>query len=733
AELSRQAKVSIGMQGGLPSHPTPAIHGEMTVQQALRLLLSGTGFVARRAGPTAWRIEQAPVIDHTRSAQQVAASSPLPAPQPIVVTASKRDMALTDLPLAISVALLPSGESGTRDDTNSIAQAVEGLALTGAGPGRNRIFLRGIADSAFNGESQSTVAIVLDDARLTYAAPDPDIRLVDMVRVEVLKGPQGSLYGTGALGGIYHLVSRRAQLDMLTASVSAGGSIVSSGAADYSVSAMANLPLVSDKLGLRLVGYAMREGGWIDTGDRSNSNSTRVSGLRGALGANVGEGWRLDLTGFAQWTESRDSSYSYAPHARTRPAQLPEPHDNDLRHLAARLSRESGGVDIVASTGMTWHEVNDTLDATIGADSFGLANPQTLTDERRFRVWDNELRFSRAHGRWRWLAGVTWLNARQHLVSDLESPQDALIIDDDRRTTNDLAVFGDITVPIAAQVALDVGARLFRSETVEQRMGRAVVQRLERVRTGLTPSFSISWRPDATSLAWIRYGSAFRSGGSGGASDGAIEMLKGDELVMIEAGWRTDQTGGLRLEVGTWYGWWENLQSDQLQTNGLIETRNAGNAFTAGAEVSATVPLASGWQFEGGANYTMAKLHRNELGFELDDSHLSGVPEYTFRARLGHDFMMAGAPTRISASLRYVGPSRLSFDPLVDRPMGKFLESRISANVKLRGFSISAGVTNLFGERDDTFAFGNSLRFATMRQYTPQDPTRYSLQIEKQF
>ena len=217
AELSRQAKVSIGMQGGLPSRPTPAIHGEMTVQQALRLLLRGTGFVARRAGPTAWRIEQAPAIDDTRSAQQVAASSPLPAPQPIVVTASKRDMALTDLPLAISVALLPSGESGTRDDTNSIAQAVEGLALTGAGPGRNRIFLRGIADSAFNGESQSTVAIVLDDARLTYAAPDPDIRLVDMERVEVLKGPQGSLYGTGALGGIYHLVSRRAQLDMLTA------------------------------------------------------------------------------------------------------------------------------------------------------------------------------------------------------------------------------------------------------------------------------------------------------------------------------------------------------------------------------------------------------------------------------------------------------------------------------------------------------------------------------------
>src|SRR5690606_14816127 len=97
------------------------------------------------------------------------------------------------------------------------------------GPGRNRLFLRGVADSPFSGESQSTVAVVLDEARVTYSAPDPDIRLVDVERVEVLKGPQGSYYGTGTLGGIYHIVTRRAQVDKTSLALSANVESVAHG------------------------------------------------------------------------------------------------------------------------------------------------------------------------------------------------------------------------------------------------------------------------------------------------------------------------------------------------------------------------------------------------------------------------------------------------------------------------------------------------------------------------
>jgi hypothetical protein len=110
-----------------------------------------------------------------------------------------------------------------------LAEQIEGLTVTGEGSGHGRMFLRGVADSPFGGKSQSTVAVLLDDARLTYVAPDPDIRLVDVERVEVLKGPQGSLYGSGALGGIYRIVTRRADPSAFTVAGSASGEIVADG------------------------------------------------------------------------------------------------------------------------------------------------------------------------------------------------------------------------------------------------------------------------------------------------------------------------------------------------------------------------------------------------------------------------------------------------------------------------------------------------------------------------
>ncbi|WP_432490608.1 TonB-dependent receptor plug domain-containing protein, partial [Flavonifractor plautii] len=66
----------------------------------------------------------------------------------------------------------------------------------------NKLFIRGIADSSFSGPTQSPVGQYFGDMRTTYSGPDPDLKLVDMQSVEILEGPQGTLYGSGALGGI---------------------------------------------------------------------------------------------------------------------------------------------------------------------------------------------------------------------------------------------------------------------------------------------------------------------------------------------------------------------------------------------------------------------------------------------------------------------------------------------------------------------------------------------------
>ncbi len=737
AELSREAGVSIGSDISLPDRKTREIHGRMSIGEALSRLLSGTGLRARRVGATAWRIERATSFQgpNGATAGTDAAAAESIATEPIVVTGTKRDQNLYDLPMAVSVALLNDHQRhDVGSDTASIASGMEGFSLTSLGPGRNRIFLRGISDSAFNGESQSTVAVVLDETRVTYAAPDPDIRLIDIEQVELLKGPQGSLYGIGALGGIYHLVTRRADLDETALSASMGAEIVADGGTGVSASAIGNLPLVPGTAALRLVGYTAKEPGWVDTGERKNANSNRVTGARAGIGYEPGDGWRMVLTGFAQWLESRDSSYVYEPGSRSRPDQNAEPHDNDLRHLSLRLARASGATNLVLSSGVTWHEVGDTLDATVGAESFGLPDPFLIEDRRHYRVWDNEARLSGSSNGMHWLAGASHIQARQSNLWTLTSQSEsALIIDDDRRTASDTAVFADVTIPISDTLSLNGGARAFHSVIKETRDLPSGTVTRELQRNGVTPSFALSWRPSNDRLVFLRYGSAFRQGGTDIAQNGELERLKGDELAMIEAGWREQTGGNGRIEVGAWYARWENIQSDLLQSNGLIETENAGDGRILGAEISVDLQLKPGWRFEGGTNYTMAKLVNNALGIELQDRHLPVVPEYTFRAALRHEFQLGAGNAWLRARLRYLGPARLSFDPVLDRPMGKVLETRLEGHAKFGHTEFALSADNLLGRKADEFAYGNSLRFEQMRQFTPQRPMSLSFSIMQKF
>ncbi|WP_241772948.1 TonB-dependent receptor [Erythrobacter sp. SG61-1L] len=738
ALLSREAGISIGTDGTLPHIRTGPVHGSMEPGAALKALLMGTGYHARQVGPTAWRIER----DAPASALAPRQSGPKAKPPadgtgtPILVTATKRAARLMDLPMAASVVELGDRAElrpGAAVQTADVAAEVDGMTLTASGHGRNRLFLRGIADSAFNGESQSTVAVILDEARLTYAAPDPDIVLVDMERAEVLKGPQGALHGTGALGGIYHLVTRKADTDTASFSLSGGAEAMSGGDLGYDAAAVVNLPVSPGVAGARLVAYARRDAGWIDTGAREDSNSSQLLGARLALGVEAGGGWRLNLTGFGQWRESRDSQYVYQPGARTRPDQLAEPHDNDLRHVALNIARDGEGARIVLSSAMTWHDVNDVYDATQGAEGFGLADPLRLNLERTYRVWDNEVHASGDMGGIAWLAGISVIEARQYDLTLLTSATGQLSLDDDRRITTDLSAFGDLSVPLGSGLSLDAGARLFRSSLSETRTLPSGVLKSDLGRTGVTPAFALSWRPDGAHLAYLRYGSAIRQGGLDIDGIGEQARLKGDELATVEAGWRQQIGAKGTLDLGAYFTHWQDVQSDMLQPDGLIETANAGNAEIIGFEGSLALPLAGGWQVSAGASYQDARLVRNDLGIDVEDRRLPMAPEYTLRGSLGYSFAIGNAEASLRARLRYVGPARLSFDPAVDRPIGDYLESSLQARLDLGQVGFALDVDNPFGSGADLFAFGNPLRFGSLRQYTPQTPASVTLSAHCRF
>jgi outer membrane receptor protein involved in Fe transport len=721
AELSRETGVSVGAPGALPRLRVHPLHARLTIASALARLLAGSDYVARQVGDRAWRIERRPTAEAARTAalpaEEVAPAGVFPE---IVVSATKRDLSLASAPMAAAVVALDSAHAHQpQSGTALVAASVEGLALTGEGAGRNRMFVRGVADSAFGGRTQSTVAVLLDDARITYEAPDPDIRLVDVERVELLKGPQGSLYGTGALGGIYRVVTRRADPSARSVSASTTLEMLRSGEEGVGASAVVNLPLVQDVAALRLVGYADSAPGWIDTGDRRASNRSTAAGVRAGLGVELGD-WRGDATGFVQVLNSHDSSYVYLPDGRSRPAQLAEPHDNDLVHGSVRIERR-GELGLVLSSGYTHHVIDDTFDATQGASGLGVADPSVLHDGSRYSLWDNEGRLTGHFGAIEWLAGLSHVEARHRTSVVLEGSSSTASLESMQRLSIENALFGEVTTPLARHLELTLGARVSRSSIDEERVTASGTTDVSHTRFGLTPSAALAFAPRESRLFYLRYGSAFRQGGIGVDANGRPGPLEPDELATVEGGWR-EQIGGVSFDLGLYHSWWNSLQSDRLERGGLVETITAGDAAISGVELSMKTAIADRWSLEAGASAQSAMLVSDPNGLVLDDRQLPVVPRWTMRASATRTFSAGPWVMSATGRLRYLGPSRLSFDPALDRAMGPTLDTGLDLRAARGHWLVAIEFANLFGAADDTFAYGNPLRLPVRQQFIPQEP-----------
>jgi hypothetical protein len=124
-----------------------------------------------------------------------------------------------------------------------------------------------------------------------------------------------------------------------------------------------------------------------------------------------------------------------------------------------------------------------------------------------------------------------------------------------------------------------------------------------------------------------------------------------------------------------------------------------------------------------------ALLTHGTSELELHDRHLPVVPAWTLRGSLAHDLMLGGWDATLSASARYVGPARLSFDPALDRPMGNYLETGLGLRLRRGRLAVGLEATNVINARGDSFAYGNPLRIFSTNQYVRQDPRRVSLSL----
>jgi len=749
--LAEQAEITIALaDSGLDTIRSRPLQGRMSVRAALSRLLAGTGYRAEFLSAGAVRVVRA-----SRPATPPPAPprpAPIPALRPmppetaqpdIIVTASKEGTSRDRFPGTVHLLELDRAGAGRFGvhGSDAVLDRLPMLASTSLGPGRNKIYIRGVADSSFNGPSQSIVGQYLGDVRLTFDAPDPDLQLYDISRVEVLEGPQGTLYGSGALGGILRLVPNPPNLSRMEGNVSAGLISTRHGAIGGDGAAMLNLPLAPGRLALRAVGYASVDGGYIDDVGRSlrDVNRTRTYGGRATLLWEPGDGWRLEAGGLAQFLAARDGQYAERGlPPLSRRATLAQPFDNDYAFGEVTVRKRWRNLELVSATGIVRHSLESRFDAT----GFpGTSGPQLFVEDVDIILLTNETRLSQPDARGAgWIAGWSLVQDIERSRRMLGPPSGPLPIAGVRNAVTEAAAFGQYGIVLGRGLIATLGGRVtwsrIATRTLDAPRDRDEPDRLE---FHPSPSATLSWQPRDGVLVYGRLQQGYRAGGLAVAGTGTgrvTQRFESDHLTAFEAGLRLGRSGGpFQLDAAFSAARWRDMQADLIDARGLPFTTNLGDGQIYGIEAEATWRPSHWLSVDAAAFLNESALSRPNPGYAVArDRDLPNIPGAGARAA-------AHLRTRLTphigfaadAAIRYVGHSRLGIGPPLDLDQGGFAEGQIGGRLDFGRFGVSLDVDNVTDARGNRFAFGNPFSVAAGLQTTPLRPRTIRLGFDASF
>jgi len=740
--LGQQAHVTIGVTDSRAAATrTSAVRGRMELRQALGKLLAGTGYTFILNGGSV-RIIPAVVVRSNRARPP---DPPLARPEriadDIVVTASKQDVGLTRFGGTVHLIELDRSDLSRlgAQGSDAILARLPVLASTHLGPGRDKLYVRGVADSSFNGPSQSVVGLYLGDLRLTYNAPDPDLALYDMDRVELLEGPQGTLYGTGSLGGILRFVPRRPDFGGLSGLVSAGGVTTRHGGVGGDVSAMLNLPLVAGHVVLRAVGYASSNPGYIDDIqlNRRDINRTDVRGGRAALRIDPGDDWDIVFTAVAQDTTGRDGQYALATlPPLTRAANFAQPYDNDYRLGAVTVRKQFRGLQLTVATDLVQHHLETQFDATGFPATVG---PQLFVEDVEITMISNETRLSQLNSRGQgWVGGLSFVHDVGEVSRKL-GPATALApLSRLRNQLNEAAWFGQYSYALTSWALFTVGGRLtYNQESGGLTDASSDTTEPKRESLRFSPSAAMTFQLGPRSVAYVRYQQAHRAGGlavSDSAAGRSVRGFETDSLASIEAGIRVGQLSRDRLafSASVSRAHWTDVQADLIDLNGLPFTTNLGNGRINGIEVEAAWRPARGLTFELATFVNESSIHSvDSSGPPLDKGDLPNIADAGGRGAVQYQRQLGpGVSLSLSASVRYVGKSRLGVSAPLDLKQGGYTEGDLGARLDFGRIGLSLDVTNVADVKGNRFSLGNPFSVTQGNQVTPLRPRTVRVGID---
>jgi iron complex outermembrane recepter protein len=562
----------------------------------------------------------------------------------VIVTAQKRSEPLIDVPMSVT-ALNGSQLQNLQDrDFADYAAMVPGLSLNATQPGFTRLTLRG--QNA--GGDGSTVAVYVDESPfgsstgLLNGGPNTgDFDTWDMQRIEVLRGPQGTLYGANSEGGIIKFVTNAPELGTLAGAGELTGENVANGGNGGDLRVMLNLPL-GDKMALRVSGVDYDQPGYIDdpSRDERNINDGHEYGGRASLLAAPTEDLSVRLT-----ATSQESKYSGINTVDVNPTTLqplygglsqerflPEPSIFKYENYNATVDWNLGPVRVLSSTSYGILDTEAANDATplyggLAGELFGGTQGALLVDNTTLRKFTQELRLSSpTSALLEWQAGAYFtheIGQINEYLNGVTLPAGSLlglieqpIIDSAYKET---AGFGDLTYHILPQFDVQLGGRYSHNEQAATQvtnfnplLSPTTVYIANSSGNVFTYSVAPQWHVDANDMVYARLATGYRPGGPNVLPPNAptaVEREYGaDKTTNVELGVRSTQLdGALSLDVALYHVNWKDIQLLEL-VDAFGVNGNGGTARTQGLEWTVEYSPLHGLKLEWTGAYTEAKL-----------------------------------------------------------------------------------------------------------------------------
>jgi len=618
----------------------------------------------------------------------------------VIVTAQKRAERIGDVPISISAYTTEDMDRRGIRDVKDIAEVTPGVIYTENGA-FNNISIRGVTSTATSGASLS--AIYVDDVPVqvrtglgAFRTTIPEV--FDLDRVEVLRGPQGTLFGASAMGGAIRFLSRQPSLTETSGYVHSEVAQTKDGALSDEAGVAYGGPIIKDELGFRVSVWHRTDGGYIDHqsylpggANETNANSTERYAARGALTYAPSSTLKLTASLFAQEVNDRDLS-RFFPVASNPSANsfvetdlLFNPVKDRFVIPSLKIEAGLGWADLTSNTSFMNRHFSQLVDyTTVIPFALGQPRPTSANDYQQLgelttqNTFIQELRLSSpsASAPLRWTVGAYYSDARQNgvepiaaptfpgnLVNGLYSFYAGENFDDE-----ELAGFGTLEYAFTRELSVLAGARVSRLTGHYLSQGAGPLFGAARTVTGsnnaspVTPKVGVNYKPTEENLFYVSAAKGYRTGGSNAPitiPNNACQLqlnalglnnnptYKSDTLWSFEIGSKNTLLGGrLVVDASVFHINWKNIQRTvqiPVCTAGL--TLNLGDATSDGVDLSLVGRITDQLKVSLDMGYTSAKTNGtvtfSGVQYAADGEQISDYPPWTVTAALQYDFGVA--------------------------------------------------------------------------------------------